>query len=501
MFNYYSSSFFFAQNGNCRKTGMWAKLSNEVEFRNNTMKSCWFTGRLIITHFEIDLSNVDIIEDDAFVSPAFETIVTLTLTHLKLTEFSLGTFNGLISLTTLHMYATTSTVFVPGYLASISSTLQTLVVFGKLSDTDVYNLDGLTSGTTMSSLKWIKYALYLRDSITNKTFSGLLNIITIEVSGCGIEVIGAGSFDSVQRTLELLKLNGNNLKTLPPNIFYQLLPRKTLTIYLSDNPWDCNCNLTELQTNLIINAQNFIGDMQCSTPDELSTLSIDSVIFCENGLPLTTTESIELTRTVVICNESFSNQPHRFLMNNPITLFSIQRSINGVVRIKIDTKNVRFSLIWFHITVSNSSDEKYRRTNHQTEVFTEINLQRNLLYRTAYTFCVLNVLSDTVSPFDCKSYYHMKLRSNVWISKSYIGLFLSISISCLIISIILGIVVGIAGFKLYFVKKERIAVPDVAANNSFNYYARWVEFSNICYPLCVKKFYIVILSTLPKKCL
>ncbi|CAN8013032.1 unnamed protein product [Ixodes pacificus] len=101
------------------------------------------------------------------------------------------------------------------------------------------------------------------------SFKGLRTLVSLELSHCQLAWLEGDTFADLE-TLELLKLDGNRLRTLPPEGL-QLPPLNSLD--LSDNPWRCDCNLRELRRWMQQHNVPLSVPPKCDAPVRLAQLS------------------------------------------------------------------------------------------------------------------------------------------------------------------------------------------------------------------------------------
>ncbi|KAG0424992.1 hypothetical protein HPB47_027812, partial [Ixodes persulcatus] len=101
------------------------------------------------------------------------------------------------------------------------------------------------------------------------SFKGLRTLVSLELSQCQLAWLEGDTFADLE-TLELLKLDGNRLRTLPPEGL-QLPPLNSLD--LSDNPWRCDCNLRELRRWMQQHNVPLSVPPKCDAPVRLAQLS------------------------------------------------------------------------------------------------------------------------------------------------------------------------------------------------------------------------------------
>lgn len=257
-------------------------IGSQIIFENGIISAQWLNASVKVSDLEMDLETISKIDPWAFNSPAFSETIVVTLYNLNASSFQKDIFSGLNSLKILKLYQLRSTQFARSWLAGVSTSLENLFVYGM--HFGAYNLEGLTSGVEFTSLTMVSYSLYLSNTINENTFTGLVDVRNMDLSFCGIDSIGPRSFDSIAPTINVLKLNNNQLKHLPEGIFRMLLPNAFIRIYLAENPFDCSCGLVDFKRQLQTYAMNFVQIPRCVTPFYLYNTFIDATEdFCLNG--------------------------------------------------------------------------------------------------------------------------------------------------------------------------------------------------------------------------
>lgn len=105
------------------------------------------------------------------------------------------------------------------------------------------------------------------------SFRSLSYLVTLELSNCQIETIEMGAFDGL-KTLEWLKLDGNSLSNIGGS---SLLPRSLHGVTLHDNPWQCDCQLSQLRAWLVQFNIPLSMEPKCSQPLRLAGRMVKSL--------------------------------------------------------------------------------------------------------------------------------------------------------------------------------------------------------------------------------
>ncbi|XP_053708860.1 SLIT and NTRK-like protein 6 [Synchiropus splendidus] len=145
--------------------------------------------------------------------------------------------------------------------------------------------------SSLGSLKKLHINSNFLVTLKEDTFQGLVNLEFLQADTNFIRVIEPGAFNKLIR-LKVLILNDNSIEFLPNNIFrfvplthldlrgnkLQTLPYvgflehigRIMELLLEDNEWVCDCEILHLKIWMEhMRAQSAIGDVVCSTPQQL----------------------------------------------------------------------------------------------------------------------------------------------------------------------------------------------------------------------------------------
>lgn len=144
------------------------------------------------------------------------------------------------------------------------------------------------------------------------------------------------------------------------------------------------------------------------------------------------------------------------------------------VSVLIESNERNMAIIWF------GTDMLPNDSYHQSSIIDCNNTSRNeiklsnLERQTAYTICLINMVDTTVSPLDCVSYYHYGAEVNgIWLLQSSKPLAISVIVGCLLISIIVGMVIGSIfayrfSMKLHYSIDTTVSIQDTKNPNLIN---------------------------------
>lgn len=294
-------------------------------------------------------------------------------------------------------------------------------------------IEGLTGSQNLDKIEMVKFWYKLETSITSTSFVGTSNAKVLDLSDCQIETVEADAFDPMT-SLEILKLQDNLIKTIPDGFFNVILTRNIPLILLEGNRWECDCGLMPFKMSFIEHT-NFVGQLECYTPDKFKSHKIIEANFCNSYIPPTTTSIASYISTYSstyspeqVCKTEISKVVFIESPKQSMEIFEIE---NGKVILQVDELKDNSFLIWFSLNDQmpyvNASNDISCLVGSGTSF--QIN---NLLQNAVYTFCLIEPMKMTVSPLDCISYTR-KRDSNVvlpWLSdnkKSLIFGIISIS--------------------------------------------------------------------------
>lgn len=399
----------------------------------------------------------------AFDTNAFRNTTTLVLSNLKIHVFNNDTFSGLNSLTSLKIYSISTYTFTHGVLSGVASTLESFLLFGIYTNMAI-SIDEFTGGIQMPSLAWVRIMQNLSHTVTNKTFTGTVNVETIDLSGCSIVQLGRGTFDPVKNSLIRLKLERNYLKTLPNGFFKCLLPNYNLLINLAQNPWHCDCELYQFQWYLEKNTVSFVEQPLCESPSNLANSEVISVVLCDDD------ENYAVNRPP---NEYLNLDDPNLGMQNQECCSAPKLNVCEILRTKFDyisneislyTENIQNKIyasnsdlfvIWFD---QNASRKICKYIDTKLECISGL-LDRDLLPNTVYTICIFHKFLITLTPYHCMPYFQKPNQSRVWLYES------DSTTLILVVTLIFSLCIAFGSWIGYYVnnilKQYKSTMPEI----------------------------------------
>lgn len=360
-------------------------------YPNLKLSSGWFTGTVPVRDLQMNIIQIITIESNAFEADSFASLSYLYITCFNLV-FRIDTFNGLHSLEILRINGLKLQCF--QCLNGVGSTLKELQIWS--SEFNVAN--GFTSDIEMMNLVYIDISSKLQSLNKQRIFERLSRLMVLDLSDCGISSLDTSTFTGISTTLEVLNLDNNQLKTLPLNVFDQLISLTVLR--LNNNPWHCNSELCPLQRYITKYSANNLNVI-CFSPAEMKLKPVSGIT---NICP------IDNTTQTIKCLDSYSFSLMRPAVALQITTFSdyIVISLNGTTVNNFDDYHVTID------TIDAVSNEKVEWVNNfngteDTKIFL-----KNLTAQCVSMVCVMPINPEISTP-NCLSFFRMPIITIIWL--------------------------------------------------------------------------------------
>ncbi|CAG9760686.1 unnamed protein product [Ceutorhynchus assimilis] len=150
------------------------------------------------------------------------------------------------------------------------------------------NLTG--RGSLLTTLQILDLSYNSISKLPKQAFLKAPSLQILYLVSSGINEIELGAFDGLNEIIQLY-INNNHLKTLSDGMFNDLIGLRSM--FISGNPWNCNCDLQWLKEYLSI--MPAIDYKRCDT--DSGWVSFDEVDFCPSKMSTTSTSSITSTTT------------------------------------------------------------------------------------------------------------------------------------------------------------------------------------------------------------
>ncbi|KAJ6641952.1 Leucine-rich repeat-containing protein 4C [Pseudolycoriella hygida] len=476
----------YKERRDCDVDGVSLTLRDGMVYPNFILKANWFTAAVKVKELTFFMKPVTTVEINAFTSDALTTVKKLVLKNFNIAEFVNGSFNGLESVEVLILESATITVVEKGVLDVMCETLQELQIIQWGPNAKEAYIDGFTGSKTMTSLKTVKINYKINSTLTHRSFVGLRNVKTLDLSDCQIESIGPGTFDPIGGSVRELNLKNNKIKTLPEGIFSSMLPSEDTRILLESNAWHCDCDLMPLKICISENS-NLVGPFKCTTPTNRKNQDIVNTEFCDDYIPPPTTSTTTTTTTSTAAPttgpstpeepEDFTHecyeageteQPKTVTIQKPRSTLTANENENGDVTIHVETLNENSVLIWFASPYKETSKTSGYEINclFGTARSTPI---PDLMEHTVYTFCLMDSVGKTVSPLDCISYTKRDNCPQPWLFQSSKGVFIGVAVVAYIVSLLSGVAIGVLALEKALVllseRKQKHRISAITKDN------------------------------------
>lgn len=381
-------------------------------FKNNTISSGWYQAKRPIHTLIINDHKVRHIEAGAFNTNQFHNLKVLHIAQTNITKIHEDMFNGLISLEVL------SIVYSRIQLIESNAFRQLVAMKSFLllkCDAHVIKMDSAFNGAQNLQTISLHYSNFAT-TVTKDMFLGTRIVVYLILNYNRIEAIDKDAFDYVAKTLRLLSLRGNLLKTLPENIFKFLsFPGAHINeIDLSQNQWDCNCSMLHIQKLVRKFPITFKYKIFCENPK--STLPIEKITFCSQNNSFThiTADSYKL-----MCRKSVMNY-YAFvtaILLKPKETVHVKNVADGKMQLDVKLLPSRRKIILFEHIVTKSTvvlgavQCLLYRTKHIYGA-QEILLKDGLQSGNSYTVCIMDYASLSVNPLNCASATKYRKKKN-----------------------------------------------------------------------------------------
>jgi hypothetical protein len=241
-----------------------------------------------IQQLMLDRNNITCLENNTFISRGLSELEKITAENCELQGIEFGAFNGLTNMIYLSVGENKIREIIPGTFQKMSGL--------KYLDLEYNMIEFLVADvfSGLVKLKWIDLdgnklqyldpnmfvglpnlqKLYLAENQaleipTNRYFINSHSLTHLDISDCNVRSVSLETFANLT-ALELLELSFNNLINVDINML-KALP-KLSTLYLYENPLQCDCQLQEVwrwcQDRNIETALGLIAP-ECDTPWEV----------------------------------------------------------------------------------------------------------------------------------------------------------------------------------------------------------------------------------------
>lgn len=393
----------------------------------------------------LDIVDNDVIVDilpNAFAGTLFSKMRHLGLTALRLNYLRAGIFNGLNELSSLSLQHM-NLLIVDANILKTCRNLQYLgITYNSSCDEQALWLENITGSDPLTLTALNIGANRIRYAITNKSFKGLTELVTLNLARNQIEYIGEKSFDIFARTLIYLDLEDNLLTTISPVLFGSLLHQPLTQIVLVNNPLHCNCSLESLKKLVRNYSAMFPGTIECSTPLMLTGKTIQEAELC--AVNHTDPNSMIVKK----CGNYPPEELLKFVtiaMKKRDKVIRLHKMADKNFHITIDNFPIDHILLWYENGKlrcnSNSMQCMLNRNGTNTR---NITINEIWPLNKVHTLCMKPKQSFTINPLNCISFDTFKRTDHsveMWLPKSYRFAAIVLSIIACFVCLIIGVAI------------------------------------------------------------
>lgn len=385
-------------------------------------------------------------------------------------ELREGIFTGLVALQVLEINSFDLLTIDPDILCPC---VELHILEIKSSSRAQIAVDGATGTSLLQNLEIVTIrGNNLGDTITEKTFTGLVQVRILDLSRNRITSIGPKSFDAIAKTLNMLNLRNNRLRELAGDIFanvFQQADMMLLQISLESNWWHCDCYLQPLQNILRQYPTTFTGFARCDTPIPLRNSPIQHVKLCDSNhtISSSTTDAVSSSTAIIGQPPTTTSKPPKdqlitlkcmkYFIQNFRTYVSVgMQKQDKVIRLrktfdKDHTVIIKdfpedYILLWYEKAsqsnqgVNHNSVNCFLNTNRSRTH--NINMGNSWRKNKVHTFCMKPKKSLTMTPLNCISFDtfdHPDYSAKMWVPKSFRFTAIVLMIVASILSVLIGV--------------------------------------------------------------
>ncbi|XP_019618099.1 PREDICTED: slit homolog 1 protein-like [Branchiostoma belcheri] len=133
-----------------------------------------------------------------------------------------------------------------------------------------------------TDVMWLNLKYNNITRITSNSFRGLQNLRGVDLAKNNINHISTSAFRDLQR-LQTVDISVNQLSTLSEEVFNASITsarqeQRNFFVYMSDNPWNCDCGLKWLAEKLKTGSHHYSNRLiTCNKPEYLSGKELENV--------------------------------------------------------------------------------------------------------------------------------------------------------------------------------------------------------------------------------
>ncbi|XP_046745024.1 uncharacterized protein LOC124410587 [Diprion similis] len=388
---------------------------DNCRFPANELSSEWLPIKFRLKKLTLRRCALTAIDMDAFSSEPFQDLRGLAMVGNRINVLKKSLFDGLTGLEKLSIVDNNIGLPDAELLVGTANSLRVLQL-----DNAVRGESTLTKVIGSRPLRRVIVLSLTRNRLprlSRNIFKSVPNAQSIYLTNSGVSRIDPDAFDPFSRSIRQLFLAGNDLTSLPRNVFSRILrSNPNFRIALANNDWNCSCGLEWLKnlTNILIDVP------RCSSPEHNAMLPFTQANFCEPSDRPSTVTSDSTVKPIIghpesstlNCDEKeqgtstistrrlLSTQEFIVRTGSSGSFFFLNQGINGSVHVLVESESKSYTLIWFVKDLVNTDSQGMKCLTNVVGSATLTELQPGLVY----IVCLLDTnTGDLTSPFNCQS--------------------------------------------------------------------------------------------------
>lgn len=435
----------------------------KISFPEHVINGSWLGDKFIAEINQITISD-NIIYDiypDGFHPKIVSKALAINLNGLRVRSLRYGVFRNFKSLIQI-MFERVGIFQLDFNVFAMNSELTRIII----SDSNEYKMKLIGTNDTNAFKKLKSLSIFnsnLPKTLDRNSLVGFPILEKLRLSEDRIESLSKGVFASLPKTIDLISLANNKIKTLSASVLHPLFsetgPSPTVELHL--NPFHCDENLLDLK-NLIIKTKFKILRATCFSPKEFERILVANANIEGTEAPSTSTQPSAPTipskptgqKVSLTCKRLSVSIVHLSIMQRK-QLINIRKKMDGTFRIFISYFTNKYNLIWFENEITYE-----RNITSKPKIGCYVNQLSMSPYKKEfdkiiengkyYTVCIVPRQDKNVQPLNCMSFsVGRSINIEAWVKKKYQIACVFIAVGIGLLSISIGVIILIVLSKKF----------------------------------------------------